>query len=204
MLAKLVNNQAANWEQKLADAILCYRISVSAATGHSPYYLMYGHQPRVPLSQCLTAKTNHFGYRLDDLAEPLHKASSITEETHHYNHERLARHANACDIRVDDPVMVLGQVRMPLTSRWDPPICCYSQAWHNLLSSASERKLHRDKLRLADPNITWDEIFPRPRHQRCAPVLAAPVPEPADTDVQADTPLADADTTEAATPPPPV
>ena len=73
MLAKLVNNRATDWEQKLPDALLRYRITVSSATGHSPYFLMYGRQPRIPLTRCLTAKADSFGNRLDDLAEALRR-----------------------------------------------------------------------------------------------------------------------------------
>ena len=60
MLAVAVNNQVNMWEDRLGDVLMAYRISVSSVTGYSPYFLLYGRLPRVPLSNTLAVPTGDF------------------------------------------------------------------------------------------------------------------------------------------------
>ena len=40
MLTKFVNNETANWVNKIADVLMAYRSSVSSVTGYTPFYLL--------------------------------------------------------------------------------------------------------------------------------------------------------------------
>ena len=48
ILQKLMNNNPAAWEDKLGDALYAYRNAVSVTNGHTPFYLLYGRDARVP------------------------------------------------------------------------------------------------------------------------------------------------------------
>ncbi len=118
ILEKLVNNAPHQWEDRLNDALLAYRTAVSSTTGYSPYYLLYGKRPRLPLTRTLAVKTeNVSGNRLDDLTRALQFAKQATEHSRMYNRERLQRKANAGHLKVGDTVIVKAEARDQFTSR---------------------------------------------------------------------------------------
>ena len=51
MLSKAFKNAPGDWEDHLGATLLAHRISTSDVTHFSPYYLLYGRQPRVLLSR---------------------------------------------------------------------------------------------------------------------------------------------------------
>ena len=78
-----------------------YRVSVSDVTGQTPFFLLYGHRVRTPLTQLLQPCTaNHFGNRLHDLSSALQTARHVTADSRKYNRQRLAKRADAKDIHV--------------------------------------------------------------------------------------------------------
>ena len=167
MLAVAVNNQVNMWEDRLGDVLMAYRISVSSVTGYSPYFLLYGRLPRVPLSNTLAVPTgDFFGNRLDFLAQALQAAQANTVHSRQGNRERLKRRANAADIHKGDHVIVLAPERLTLTSRFDPLWVVTrvrgTTLWLHQMESGRIRRVHREKVRLVDPNLAWDEVNPRP------------------------------------------
>ena len=111
-MQRLINNAPTDWEDRLGDSLLAYRNSVSTTTGHTPFYIMYGRDSRIPLRRKLqTQHANVFSNRLDDLA---------TVTSRHYNRERLAKKANANDIAIGDSVVIRAEERTTFTLRWDP------------------------------------------------------------------------------------
>ena len=178
MLEKLVNNDAASWEDRLGEALLAYRTSVSTVTGHTPFFLTYGRHSRLPLTRAQRSHGNNtFGNRLDDLANALKIARHLTEDSRKYNRERLARKANANDIAVGDSVVIKAEERMTLTSRWDPhwevtrvrgPVLRIRQQ-----QTGRIRMVNREKVKLVDPTVSWDECRPRPLRVQHKPKLRA-------------------------------
>ena len=167
MLTKFVNNETANWENKISDVLMAHRSSVSSVTGYTPFYLLYGRRNRMPLSKLLAVRqTNYFGNRLDYLAPALKMAREHPAESRRYNRERLQRRANAKDIHVGDTVVVKAEERLTFTSRWDVQYEVYrvrgSTLWIKHQSTGKTQIVHREKCRLVDPNINWDDIKPRP------------------------------------------
>ena len=47
-LTKSVNNDWTNWHQYLPQIVFGLRSRTSQSTGHSPFYLLYGFEPRTP------------------------------------------------------------------------------------------------------------------------------------------------------------
>ena len=181
MLAKTVNNYTPNWENKLGDCLAAYRNSVSSVTGYTPFFLLYGRRGRLPLTRLLTVnRDNYFGNRLDDLAIALKMARQATTDSRRYNRERLARRADCDDVKVGDTVVVKAEERVTLTSRWDPmwevtrvrgPV-----VWIRQQQTGKIKVLNREKVRIVDPDMAWEDINPRPvQDQRRRAAIPAPI-----------------------------
>lgn len=183
MLARLVNNNRANWENQLSNALTAYRNAVSTTTGHTPFHLLYGRRARLPLTTMLKPVTSTepqpFGTRLDDLSKCLQEAKAMTEQSRVHNRNRLQDKANAQNIEVGDTVIVAANEPMTLTAKWDHQwevtrvrgMTCWLR--HQL--SGKTRVVHREKLRLVDPEAAWDEVKQRPvRNSRVSTRAVAP------------------------------
>ena len=48
MLAKKVEQSEKNWDNHLPFVLFAYRASLQESTGESPFYLLYGRDPRLP------------------------------------------------------------------------------------------------------------------------------------------------------------
>ena len=180
MLAKSVNNYTPRWEEKLGDCLTAYRNGVSAVTGYTPFFLLYGRRSRMPLTRLLPVNIdNYFGNRLDDLAVALRMARQSTRDSRRYNKERLDKHANCQDIRTGDTVVIKAEERLTFTSRLDPqwevtrvrgPV-----VWIRQQQTGKNKMLNREKVRLVDPEITWEDINPRSiRDQRRRAAIPPP------------------------------
>ena len=175
MLTTFVNKETANWENKIADVLMAYRSSISSVTGYTPFYLLYGRRNRMSLSKLLAVRqTNYFGNYLDDLARALQIAREHNAESRRYNRERLQRRANAKDIHVGETVIVNAEERLIFTSRWDVQYevnrIRVSTLWIKHQPTGKTCIVHREKCRLVDPNINWDDIKPRPHRQQLRPL----------------------------------
>ena len=168
LMARLVANRPERWAESVAHALTAYRHSVSDVTGFTPFYLLYGRQPRVPLERFIRTTDAPFGNRLDALATAFREAKERTEESRKYNRARLDDRANvATSLQVGDSVTIKAEERLTNTSRWDPQWEVFrvrgTTHWVRHQPTGRERKLHREKLTLVDPAIVWDELPPRPR-----------------------------------------
>ena len=181
MLTKRINNQPESWEDHVGDALFAHRISVSSVTGYSPYYLMYGRQPRVPLTRLLQASTkaSHFGNRLDNLAEAFSNTQQNTRDVRQANRDRINKKANAKAIEVGDTVVLLVPEPVTFSSKWEPQwqVTRVSGLTCHLRNQVTGKikKVHRDQVKLVDPELVWDELPPRPKRQRRRPAWDAPL-----------------------------
>lgn len=190
MLTKLINGQRGNWDKELPNALMAYRNSVSSVTGHTPFHLMYGRRGRLPLTRMLQPPSEEhvrpFGSRLDELAQALDAARVETENSRKYNRERLARKANAQKLEMGDTVIVAANEPLSLTAKWDHQYEVIriegTTHWVRHQTSGKTIKVHRDKLRLVDPEIVWDEVLPRPKRTRAKLRADAPVFVPTNND----------------------
>ena len=105
-------------------------------------------------------------------------ARQSTRESSRYNKERLA---NCQDIMTGYTVVIKAEERLTFISRWDPqwevtwvrgPV-----VWIRQQQTGKNKVLNREKVRLVDPEITWEDINPRPiRDQRRRAVIPPPLP----------------------------
>ena len=49
MIGKLEEDRKASWSEHLPELLLAYNATCSAVTGYSPYYLLFGRRPRIPV-----------------------------------------------------------------------------------------------------------------------------------------------------------
>ena len=49
MIGKLEEDRKACWSKHLPELLLAYNAKCSAVTGYSPYYLLFGRRPRIPV-----------------------------------------------------------------------------------------------------------------------------------------------------------
>lgn len=169
ILAKLVNNEPDKWSEKLQDAVAAYRVASSSSTGYTPFYLLYGRGPQVPLER-FTGGGQPFGNRLDDLAQAHRAAKEKLRATQQQNAEWMAKRANAGEICVGDYVLVKAEERLTNTARWDPGyiVVRVNGSTYTLREQATgrEKKLHREKIKWAEPGVDWSGTPRRPRRQR--------------------------------------
>ena len=181
-LTKLINNNPGSWENHVGDTLFSHRISISSVTGYSPFYLMYGRQPRAPLTKLLQASTKvcYFGNRLDNLAEAMSNAQHNSKEARIANRERLAKQANAKNVHVGDTVVLLAPERLTFTSAWDHQwqVTRVSGLTCHLRNQVDGRTkiIHRDHIKIVDPHLAWDSLPPRPKRTRHRPVWDKPDP----------------------------
>ena len=172
MLSKAVNNAPEDWEDYVGSTLFAHRISVSDVTHYSPYYLLYGRQPRAPFSRLLHAQEpiQGFGVRVDSLATALKVARDNSESARKYNKARLDKKANEGELSPGDMVVLLAPEPLTLTSKWDPHWQVTRVARTTVFlrhqQSGQTKKVHRSKVRLVNPDMAWDEINPRPRRKQ--------------------------------------
>ena len=49
MISKLEEDKKACWSEHLPELLMAYNVTHSAVTGYSPYYLLFGRRPRIPV-----------------------------------------------------------------------------------------------------------------------------------------------------------
>jgi hypothetical protein len=103
ILAKYISKQQHNWDQLLPYTLSAYRTQPHEVTGESPFYMLYGHEPNlpmditagIPVDQPMTSISAYW----NELVQQLQQAHSITQacqlaaqttNQQHYN----KRHSN--------------------------------------------------------------------------------------------------------------
>ena len=49
MIGRLEEDKKACWSEHLPELLMAYNATCSAVTGYSPYYLLFGRRPRIPV-----------------------------------------------------------------------------------------------------------------------------------------------------------
>ena len=166
IVTKLINNQRADWEDKLGPALMAYNNAVSDVTGHTPFFLHHARRARLPITRLLGPNAQHQDERLTNIAQALNTAITETAASRHYNRQRLLRQANQGVIKVGDSVVIKAPEPLTLTSTWDPQWTVTGirgkvvQLIHQQTSRT--KKLNINKVKVVDPNIVWDQLNPRP------------------------------------------
>ena len=81
MLATTVEKGGAEWDDQLPYVLFAYRASQQASTRESPFYLLYGRDPRLPVPEVLS-----------------HQQTRVTMDLHEYGVELYTKMANAWEL----------------------------------------------------------------------------------------------------------
>ena len=168
LIGKMSDEQKVEWSQHLHALIHAYNCTRSAITGYSPYFLMFGRRPRMPVDLHFPVipggkaeKVNEYVLKLEkrlklaiELARS-HAHSEAMRQKGYYD-----RTANASKLRKGDKVMVsltAFRGRRKAVNKWDGKV-------HEVLGTGSEgsnvyrvkvgnetKYLHRNRLYKLDP-----------------------------------------------------
>ena len=172
MLSKAINNAPGDWEDHVGSVLFSHHISVSDVTHYSPFYLVYGRQPRAPLTKLLHSRDaiQGFGTRVDNLSTALKAARDHTEDSRKYNKLRLDCKANDGLLNPGDMVVLLAAKPLTFTSKWDPhwqvTRISGTTVFQRHQQSGQTKRVHRSKVRLVDPHMVWDHVAPTPKQRQ--------------------------------------
>ncbi len=95
MLKTLTNNQKTNWKESLNKLIFAYNNTKCEVTGFSPFYLLFGRSPRLPVDLLfsLTSETETIDYKeyVERWSQEMQEALEITRQTAKQMAERNKR-----------------------------------------------------------------------------------------------------------------
>ena len=66
MLAKTVEKDGSNWDEKLPYVLFAYRTSLQQSTAESPFFLLYGRDAHLPTSEVLEIDPTRYPFNIKD------------------------------------------------------------------------------------------------------------------------------------------
>ena len=123
MLAKTVEKGGAEWDEQLPYVLFAYRASQQASTRESPFYLLYGRDPRLPRPEVLS-----------------HQQTRVTMDLHEYGVELYTKMANAGSWRESSLDKPRG-TRKPITTKRQ--LTCLSDPERGSFFTSRQRRLER-------------------------------------------------------------
>ena len=135
MIGKLDPEKCQKWPEHIGSVLIAYNATRSQVTGYSPYFLMFGQRPRLPVDLLfLTANTRELTCTIDEyvkaLYERLTECLQLTQESASKEAKRQKRlydrRVRAVELHPGDRVLVCldafrGQHRK-LKNRWGDDI----------------------------------------------------------------------------------
>ena len=71
MLAKTVEKSGRDWDARLPYVLFAYRSSIQESTKESPFFLLYGRDPRLPTEEALSPPQTRQVLDIDDYRSEL-------------------------------------------------------------------------------------------------------------------------------------
>ena len=178
MLAKLVDSTHRDWDSKIPSILSAYRTAKNESTGFSPFYIIYGRDPVLPVDTLLSPK---YRYQREEyvptMLENMHKAHHHVQYNLAMSHERnklyYDRKAKPVKIRVGDMVYFRdpsdAAQSSKLTSHWKPfyrVIKALSEVTFVIKNQLSgyTKVVNAQNLRLANSETEWKNISDEPSH----------------------------------------
>ena len=133
--------------------------------------MLHHARPARHLIGCMVDGLTHPSWsdRLQQQADVMATAARATAASRHYNRQRLLDKANAGNIAVGDRVMVRGQRVTPLTAKWDHHFIVTQVSGKVItvlhVPTGKTQRWNRNKIRLVDPEVSWDGVRIRTRAQ---------------------------------------
>ena len=76
MLAKTLTEGGKDWDEKIPYVLFAYRASIQHSTQESPFFLLYGRDPRLPTEKVLSPPTTRLLVELKEYGARLHSRMS--------------------------------------------------------------------------------------------------------------------------------
>ena len=130
ILAKTANSGKTNWDLCKPAALMAYRTSVNDSTHHTPFFLVHGRDPVLPLDTLLGPKLKYYGEEyvpimLEGLNQAYLTAKLGLQEARERNKEHIAKRSVNIEYKAGDAVYYHDITRAPgasskLASHWKP------------------------------------------------------------------------------------
>ena len=179
MLAKLVSRNQRNWDTKLPSILSAYRTAKNDTTKHSPFFIVHGRDPVLPMDTLLSPKFKYQGEEyvptmLENLSQAYHEVRHNLALGHEKNKTYYDRKSKLVKFKVGDMVYFRDPSTAPgsttkLTSHWKP--------YFRIVKALSDvtfvikhqleggtKTVNAQNLRLADPNTPWCNISDETTH----------------------------------------
>ena len=165
ILAKIMRNDLAEWEQCLPEALYAYRISAHASLGYAPpYRLLYGVEPRQP-AQVIP------GVPMSERYARLLKARQVAREAQEVQAQRNFDRRNKAQasvkpLHIGDGVALRENAGVSLQSKWNPGFVVVAIRGSVVIveKEGTTRTVNRDKVKLVP--LDFVEEYISPRHRR--------------------------------------
>ena len=114
MISKCCDTAEHDWDDHLQPLLFAYRSSVQDSTKESPFFLLYGRDPRLPTETALSETVSPYMVDLEDyrteLVRRLSNAWALAKEkiggAQHRQKAQYDKHAKESQVKVGDRVMV--------------------------------------------------------------------------------------------------
>ena len=183
-----------SWDEMIPSALLALRTAIHETSQHSPYYLMTGRDPMLPLDTLLRPRARYMGDEphkqiLGNHHKAMIKVLSNSKKAFERSKGHYDRKVIGCELKVGDPVYLFNTNRTSkLDSKWTPYYRILKKVTPvNYISrnvrTGKTRKVHALHLRKANLEAKVLETLPDARNLRRAR-LAVPLStvENSDTD----------------------
>ena len=193
MLAKSVKENQRNWDACLPKVLFAYRTAVHEATGFTPFHLMFGRTPKLPVDVMLGRVEGEESVSYPQYVQELHRqlkdAFAFTRERlatrHRQQKAAYDQNSRAMEFKVGDRVWLYVPAVKPgktkkLSTLWRGPYTVIDRTGPvnyciQLIGSATTVIVHRNRLKpcFGNPNRvlrqlqppSTDSDRPRPRPQ---------------------------------------
>lgn len=178
-IAKYAYQNQRTWPKYIPALVMAYRTAVHDSTLFSPFYLVYGRDPVLPMDTLLNPKYKYMGEEyVPSMLERLHIAYKEVQENSYEarenNRERLAKRASLQEFNVGDAVYYFDRTTKDgecpkFTMKWRPfyrVIQRMGPVTYQIVDTTTgkQRVVHTEALRPAHPEHVWDVQRETPEH----------------------------------------
>lgn len=86
---KVINEDQDNWDEKIDSVLFCYRSSKNDSTLYSPFYLVYGREPKLPIEIQLSRGSGDHKNDEISLDEKVAQLLTIRSKVHDLVHDNI-------------------------------------------------------------------------------------------------------------------
>ena len=168
-LAKLVDRSQRDWDSKIPAILSAYRTAKNESTKFSPFYVIYGRDPVLPVDTLLAPKYRYQGEEyvptmLENMHSAHHQVRHNLEQSHERNKVYYDRKAKPVNLKVGDMVYF----RNPADATQSSKLSLHWKPFYRIIKALSDvtfvikdqlsggtKVVNANNLRLGDPKTLW-------------------------------------------------